>query len=155
MNLVSDGSDIDFEGFADEGREEGSEREENDGEDDENSNESCSDTEEEAWSNHLEDFVPEDFDSTTEIKANVPEGSKADFFFGLVFGISDLIVMETNCYVRQANNADRLAKWIDTTIEEMKAFFCLVIMMGINSLPQLAMYWRENPFLCRNPISND
>lgn len=39
----SDGSDIDFEGFTDEGREEGSESEENDGEDDENSNDSGSD----------------------------------------------------------------------------------------------------------------
>ena len=123
----SDGSDIDFEGFADVGREEeGSECEENDGEDDENSNKSSSDTEEEAWSNHLEDFVLEDFDSTPEIKANVPEGSKADCFFGLLFGISvlDLIVVETNRYARQklANNADRLAKWFYTTVEEIKAF---------------------------------
>ena len=145
----SDGSDIDFEGFADVGRkEEGSESEENDGEDDENANESSSDTEEEAWSNHLEDFVLEDFDSTPEIKAIVPEGSKADFFFGLLFSISfvDLIVVETNRYARQnlANNADRLAKWVDTTVKEIKAFLGLAIMMGINSLPQLAMYWSEN-----------
>ena len=58
--------------------------------------------------------------------------------------------------VRQklANNADRLAKWVDTTVEEIKAFLGLAIMMGINSLPQLAMYWSENPFIGTMPESS-
>ena len=61
----------------------------------------------------------------------------------------DLIVAETNKYARKklASQPQRLAKWQDATRAEMSAFFGISVIMGINSLPSLALYWSSNPFI--------
>ena len=87
----SDDSDIDFEGFpAPDSDSEASE----DGESEDQSDEE----EEGVWSTELQDFALEDFESAAEIKVDVPNDSKADFYFGLLFGdaLVDMIVTETN-----------------------------------------------------------
>ena len=113
--------------------------------------------EEPAWSNVLSDFVINQFNGQPGIKVEVPEEATSDFFFNLIFGdeMVDLIVRETNRYARQklANNA-RLEKWQDTTREEVKAYFGICLIMGINSLPRLAMYWSSDPFIGNTGIQN-
>ena len=42
-----------------------------------------------------------------------------------------------------ANNCSSRA-WIDTTVEELKAFIGLLILMGIVRLPRLELYWSTN-----------
>ena len=37
--------------------------------------------------------------------------------------------------------------WTDLTVEELKAFFGIFIVMGIKKLPALNMYWSENEML--------
>ena len=41
--------------------------------------------------------------------------------------------------------------WIDTTVDELKAFMGLLILMGIVRLPQLELYWSTNFPLIKIP----
>ena len=111
-----------------------------------------------AWSNELSDFVILPFNSQCGIKVEVPPESRSDFFFNLIFSdeLIDIIVRETNRYARQklAGNDTRLAKWHDTTRQEVKAYFGICLVMGINNLPRLAMYWSSDPFIGNTGIQN-
>ena len=68
----------------------------------------------------------------------------------------DLIVRETNRYARQklATNIARLNKWQDTTRQEVKAYLGICLIMGINNLPRLAMYWSSDQFIGNMGIQN-
>ena len=69
----------------------------------------------------------------------------------MLFGepVFDLTVEETNRYARQklARSAARLAKWTDVNKQELKAYFGLCIIMGINTLPRIAMSWSSNHYI--------
>lgn len=56
---------------------------------------------------------------------------------------------ETNRYAEQemTRKGSRDSIWYPTTSPEMKTFFGLNIIMGINQLPRIDMYWSENPFV--------
>ena len=60
-----------------------------------------------------------------------------------------LIVEETNRYARQklARSAAKVAKWTDVNKRELKAYFGLCIIMGINTLPRIAMNWSSNCYI--------
>ena len=64
----------------------------------------------------------------------------------------DLIMVETN---RNANsfidNNSSTRAWTDTTVEELKAFVGLLILMGIVRLPRLELYWSTSFPLIRTP----
>ena len=49
---------------------------------------------------------------------------------------------------------ERLAKWKDATSNELRAYFGISIVMGINKLPQLALYWSSDPFIGNNGIQS-
>ena len=103
------------------------------------------------WSRDLHAFDIEPFSGSRGLKVPVPVEAKAVDFFGLLFGepVFDLIVEETNRYARQklARSAARLAKWTDVNKRELKAYFGLCIIMGINTLPRIAMNWSSNRYI--------
>ena len=113
-----------------------------------------------AWSNEHADFVISQFNGQPGIKVEVPEEPRSDFFFNLIFGdeMIGLIVRETNTcrYARQklATNIAQLNKWQDTTRQEVKAYLGISLIMGINNLPRLAMYWSSDPFIGNTGIQN-
>lgn len=49
--------------------------------------------------------------------------------------------------LRQVNKPAQLDKWKDITSKEMRAYFGLCIIMGINSLPRIAMYSSSDSFI--------
>ena len=68
----------------------------------------------------------------------------------------DLLVTETNWYA-QANLSclPNARAWSDVSIDEMKAFIGVTILMGIIQLPQLEMYWQtSNPMIATSRVSN-
>ncbi|KXJ16436.1 PiggyBac transposable element-derived protein 4 [Exaiptasia diaphana] len=68
------------------------------------------------------------------------------FFF--IFGEETLsnIVAKTNRYAKQlANKAEQLARWKDITAVELKAYFGICVLMGINTLPKMADYCTKTP----------
>ena len=71
--------------------------------------------------------------------------------------IWDLLVTETNRYaasIRSQNTHTHPRPWYDVTMEEMKAFIGVVMLMGICRLPTIEMYWSANHPLITPGISN-
>jgi len=62
--------------------------------------------------------------------------------------ILTLLTNETNLYAKQ-NRGSRSPSnnWVDTTIQEMKAFIECLIVMGIHHLPALCNFWSSDPLL--------
>lgn len=60
------------------------------------------------------------------------------------------IVDETNLYAEQKNEKN----WTPLTQEELQAFLGILIMMGINKLPTLELYWSSDPFFNNQEISS-
>ena len=57
----------------------------------------------------------------------------------------DLVMVETNRYANSfVDNNPSARAWTDTTVEELKAFVGLLILMGIVRLPRLELYWSTN-----------
>ena len=57
------------------------------------------------------------------------------------------IVEETNRYARQVLGEVSSTEWLDVTENDIWAFFGFCLLMGINRLPQLHLYWNTNPNL--------
>lgn len=74
-----------------------------------------------------------------------------DFFY-LYFNneVLGLLVEETNRYAQQTIQSiphsphGRLGKWTECTVSEMRQFFGIVMYMGLNVLPTIAHYWRND-----------
>lgn len=60
------------------------------------------------------------------------------------------IIDETNLYAMQKNDQN----WSPLTTEELQAFLGILIMMGINKLPTLELYWSSDPFYNNQEISS-
>jgi hypothetical protein len=70
------------------------------------------------------------------------------------------IVTFTNIYASQERTllvgkkqGKRVLNWVDTTKEEIKAFFGLLIIMGTHLLPHLSNYWSSDPILGIEAVS--
>ena len=64
----------------------------------------------------------------------------------------DLLVTETNRYSKLGLPQQKFARpWHDVTVEDMKAFVGLLIIMGVLQLPQLEMYWQTDSNLLQTP----
>ena len=59
--------------------------------------------------------------------------------------ILNQIITETNRYYAQQNAAKPSPlPWYDLTVEELLAFFAIVLAMGLIKLPEIELYWRRN-----------
>ncbi|KAK3741427.1 hypothetical protein QZH41_003983 [Actinostola sp. cb2023] len=138
-------SDLDFEGIPEPDSDESTE------ESDENSSNSSEDGEDETWSDQLTNITCSTFEGIPGIRVPIPQPVREVDFFNLMFGEEEfrILVEESNRFARQTlkDNPRRLTKWKDTTVEEMKAFIGIWILMGLNSLPSIANYWSKDPFL--------
>ena len=68
----------------------------------------------------------------------------------------DLVVEEMNRYATQCRSqhiSSHSRPWHDVTREELKAFFGMLVYMGIARLPQLELYWSTKHELIRQHIA--
>ena len=63
------------------------------------------------------------------------------------------IVHETNAYARQVLGDAASGKWEDVDANDIWAFLGFALLMGINRLPQLHLYWNTNPAFHYLPIA--
>ena len=102
----------------------------------------------ESWSETLADFDIEAFTAPSGPTFVVPDDPKALDFFSRLFG-DDLIgriVEETNKYARKKLEDSSRSHWQDVTLAEMKAFLGVTVVMGINRLPELELFWSSDEF---------
>lgn len=101
-------------------------------------------------------------EEVTNVPEELPETPKDYFELFIDDEFLDLITMETNRYADQfmasVNNDlsehSRARKWIPTNRNEMKLFLALNMLMGINSLPDMKLYWSSREAV-RTPIFSE
>ena len=75
-----------------------------------------------------------------------------ELFFSL--SLQEMIVHESNRYAKQAMGEEQYSKWKIVSVEELKAFFGFLILMGIDHLPSLNDYWSKDPLLHYAPVAD-
>ena len=100
------------------------------------------------WTNCLRNIHMEDFTSPAGITFEIGNEAQESDIFKLFFNdeILHVIVQETNRYARQKLVGEALDKWQDVTLDEVKAFLGVSVVMGLNPLPSTADYWSSDPF---------
>lgn len=130
------------------------ENEANDLQDNENSSEdeNC----ESGWfSNHNRTFEDFDIDRTPSLNLlGIPNKNVESYFFSQVLTAEFLekIVLETNKYAQEKNPNSKY--WNDLTINELKAWLGITILMGIHRLPRIENYWSTDTYLRVDCIAN-
>lgn len=115
--------------------------------------ESMSDEEETDWKKTVIHPPTVDFDAVGVIPVCdfLPNDSPIDFFSYFFDDCTyQLIVDETNRYARQNN----LRHWSDTSVDEIKAVFGIMIAAGLHKLPDITLYWSTNPLYRVQPIAD-
>lgn len=113
--------------------------------------------------------LPNEFVDQRNIIENTPKPTKTfsktdkeiDFFSAIMDDrIISHIVKETNLYASQGHQTQGngsgcrpIQNWVDTSSEEIRAFFGLLIIMGIHQLPQVCNYWSADPILGVEAVS--
>ncbi|KAL9977680.1 hypothetical protein ACROYT_G015112 [Oculina patagonica] len=142
--MDNEDSDIDVSGVEDES----DENDESGGE--------CEIEDDEAvkWSNGLHSIRVDDFTSRVGITFEKGNKAREKDVFKKFFNdeILDVIVTETNRYDPQKLEGEALDKWQDVTLNEIKAFLGVCIVMGVNHLPSTADCWSSDPFLGNEEI---
>ena len=136
-DIEGDSSDIEFSGI-EENHEEANGESVNEGASD------SDDEEEQPWKADLSNIVVDEFSARSRIVVDVGVNPKADDFFSFMFDedLFEKIVEKTNYYARQkvADNEQRLGRWCDVCKPEVKAYFGMCVIMGMNILPMVADY---------------
>ena len=102
------------------------------------------------WTTKFTVVKPDEFSESTRPVLTDFDEDKAINYFEQFCGDNLLlfIVRETNRNAREKlSNSGHLEKWQDVTVQELRAYFGLVIVMGINSLPETSMYWSSDIFM--------
>ena len=63
------------------------------------------------------------------------------------------IVEQTNLYARQVLGDPAERRWTDITADDIWAFLGFALLMGINRLPQLHLYWSKLPEYHYRPVA--
>ena len=114
--------------------------------------------EEQIWTEVHSDFQIEPFVSPVgpnfEAFVNAKE---IDYFRLLGDEILNNIVEESNRFARQKLVAkpDKLERWVNITLPELKAYLGIAIIIGMNYNPRIAMYWSADEFYCNPGIKKD
>ena len=122
---------------------------ENDENDERGGESESEDNETVEWLNRLRSIHVDDFTSRVGITFDIGNEAREIDVCKMFFNneIIDVIVRETNRYARQKLEGQALDKWQDVTLNEIKAFLGVCIVMAVNSLPSTAEYWSSDPFL--------
>ena len=97
------------------------------------------------WLDELTDVQNSEFCEEEGPTHNLPPNSTALDYFKLLLPMAliQLLVHQTNLYAEQCHAEG----WDPVTLDEMRAYIGILIIMGVNQLPRYNMYWSKNPFL--------
>lgn len=103
------------------------------------------------WKNVRETHYIPSFDKMAEPRSNYTHKTQPMDVFEKFFpdSVVEIIVAQTNRYALQKN----CHSWSDTSTEEIKAYLGVLIMMGLNPLPDMELYWSSDPFYNNAEIS--
>ncbi|VDI11982.1 Hypothetical predicted protein [Mytilus galloprovincialis] len=104
-------------------------------------------SDEDFWSEQLEDIDIPDFSEMTGPVHMLPLNAQAVDFFQLFFEerFFQHLAEQTNLYAQQTSENDQ--HWEEVTTAEIKAFIGINILMGVMQLSSYRLYWSSDPFL--------
>ena len=105
------------------------------------------------WSSSTHDVSVRRFVEPVGPTAILPSTVLGVFRLMFTSAIVSLIVSETNAYAREILGDSAAQKWTDVTAEDIWAFLGFALLMGINRLPQLHLYWNTDPAYHYLPIA--
>ena len=105
------------------------------------------------WSEELHGVTPRQFVEPVGPSKILPPTVLGIFRLFFTTSLVGLIVRETNEYARLVLGERAQEKWTDVTEEDIWAFLGFALLMGINRLPQLHLYWNTNPAFHYLPIA--
>ena len=118
------------------------------------------------WGNVDSPPVLMDFSGVSGLTCDIPDERTPLNMFNILFDEDMWVTMtvQTNNYAqnklriaREDNNLKpnaRILKWTDTTVDEMKIFMSIVIVMGIVKKPCLEDYWSTSECIATPHIDN-
>jgi hypothetical protein len=91
----------------------------------------------------------DEFEEVTGPAVDVPDSVREVFELIFTPSIVQYIVDETNKYAQSVMGDDEYWKWDKVGMDDVYAYFGIMIMMGLVQLPALHDYWSKNPlFYC-------
>ncbi len=84
---------------------------------------------------------------------NIPATFAGIFRLFFTTTLVTMIVEETNQYAREVLGDSVTNKWVDVVEADIWAFLGFALLMGINRLPQLHLYWSTDPVYHYLPIA--
>ena len=97
------------------------------------------------WSDETHDVTVTDFVQPVGPAIILPATVVGVFRLFFTSALVGTIVHETNAYARQVLGDAASGKWEDVDANDIWAFLGFALLMGINRLPQLHLYWNTNP----------
>ena len=126
------------------------------------SEESDSDGEEETSTAHGHAWLM-DYNTSESGPRNIaPNPTELDTIrFFLIDELLELLVKETNRYAEQFLQSNSVAspfakanKWKPTTINEMKSFIAILLLIGLTKRSSYELYWSTDPLITMNGFRN-
>lgn len=108
-----------------------------------------SEEEEELWNENEDPLNIAPFTARAGPMSGVAEDGTAVDFFHLMFPeeLIERIISETNRYVCECIATKPDPEWKDRSLEEIKVFLGLHVLLGIKQLPSYKLYWSKDPLI--------
>ena len=106
------------------------------------------------WSSSLEPLTVAPFSENVGPTFSVPSSPKAVLNHFLTDSICEMVVTQSNLFAQQVMGEEKYAAWEKITVDELRAFFGLRILMGIVKFPAMAMYWSKDTALNQPEITS-
>lgn len=84
---------------------------------------------------------------------SIPQSELSVFTLFFTDEICKTITDQSNLYAEQVLG-DKYVEWEKITVEELRAYFGFMVLMGLVSLPAIDDYWRRDPLLHYSPIAD-
>ena len=105
-----------------------------------------------SWSSTLSPVDIQPFTQPVGPTLQVPETELEVFQLFFTTEICSFIAEQSNLYTHH-HLGEKYTEWIPITVEELKAYFGFMLLMGLYPKPAISDYWKCDPFVNYAPIS--
>ena len=106
------------------------------------------------WSTNLHPVTIKPFLSHVGPRITIPNSPLQVFELFFTPPFLTNIVQQSNLYAKQVMGDIKYQSWTKITVEELKAYFGFILLMGMVPLPSVEDYWKRDPVFHYLPISD-
>ena len=112
-----------------------------------------SSTEREEWTSTLSPVDIAPFVQPVGPTVSIPQSELDVFTLFFTDEICEVITVQSNLFAEEVLG-DKYVEWEKITVEELRAYFGFMVLMGLVPLPAIDDYWRRDPLLHYSPIAD-